>query len=78
MGTVVKQKYHKPRTALFLRTDMSKSRALKLKPPFQEVTKASSKAPILKSWYQIKDMDVVFLLIPDTLWVVVGQLVRAL
>ena len=56
--------YTWPRTALLLRSEMIILRADNMRPLFQEVTKASSKAPIQKSRYQMKDVDVVFLLIP--------------
>ena len=52
------------RTALLLRTEMTISRAVKLRALFQEVTLALPEARPIQIWYQMKDMDTVFILIP--------------
>ena len=51
------------RTALLLRTEMTISRAVKLRALFQEVTLALPEARSIQIWYQMKDMDTVCILI---------------
>jgi len=52
------------RTALLLRTDMRILKDDKMSPLFQEVIVASLVAQFPKTGYQIKDMDIIFPLIP--------------
>ena len=55
---------------------MNISRALKMRPLFQEVTEVLPEVPFLKSRYQMKDMGIIFPI--DTPWVVVGQTAKSL
>ena len=55
------------RTALLLRTDMSILRAEHMRPFFPEVTAASPEAQFLTTGRQMKDMDIIFPLIPSEL-----------
>ena len=53
-----------PRRALLPWTEMAIFRTVKLRPLFQAVTLALPEAQSVQIWYKMKDIDIIFVLIP--------------